>query len=302
MLITDKISDNGDPSTDIQKFENLKLKVYCSRYWWFEIWKGHRMSFPYWRLYWNKNEGAYIYLKERINLLPDHIYLIAPHTPYSTGIVNQNHPLQNEYFFKCGRINSKKEERRHRNNGRILHYFTHFTLGINYDSVKPGIFSIALNKRKKENLDKVLDCLLSDSTVFHLEESLYLYNLIMSSMLDILPDISIEKRMTPKISSIIDYIEKNMSKKLTSEVLGKTFLLSPNALFKIFKTYTGKSPKGYISQVRIEKASDLLLYTDFTIDVIADKCGFSDRHHLTKAFSKAKQISPAMFRRNVGYF
>lgn len=65
---------------------------------------------------------------------------------------------------------------------------------------------------------------------------------------------------------------------------------------------TGKSPSKYLTQIRIDKACNLLLYTDTSIDTIVTPCGFTDRYHLTKVFSKTKKILPAVFRKKVGYY
>ena len=75
MLVTNKISNSGDPSMNTQSFVDLKINILCCRYWWLAAWKGQSMSFPYWRLYWNKNKGAYIFYQQKIELLPGYIYI-----------------------------------------------------------------------------------------------------------------------------------------------------------------------------------------------------------------------------------
>ena len=55
-------------------------------------------------------------------------------------------------------------------------------------------------------------------------------------------------------------------------------------------------------QIRIDKACNLLLHTDTSMDIIAEQCGFTDRYHLTKGFGKIKKTSPAVFRKRGGYY
>lgn len=302
MLITDKLAESGDPSTDAQEFKHLKLQLLCCRYWWFEIWKGQRMSFPYWRLYWNKNEGAYVLYNEKIELLPDHFYLIPPHTPYSTGINHQKFAKESEYFYKCGRINSKQEETYHFQNGNLLHFFIHFTLGPDYDNVLPGIYPLKKTKETTANLNNILALLIGGSKSFSSKDSLDVYNLILSSLSSVISYLPASNNVNRKIASLIDFMEKNIHSKMTDESLAEILHLSPGAFARFFKRNTGVSPSRYLRKIRIEKASNLLLYTNNSIDSIADKCGFSDRYHLTKVFGSEKSTSPAAFRKSNGYF
>ena len=302
MLITDKISESGDPSSDIQKFKHLKFNILCCRYWWFEIWKGQRMSFPYWRLYWNKNEGAYVYYEEKLNLVPDHIYLIPPHTPYSTGIINQRQIEESDYFFKCGKIDSTTEETHRINRGDILHFFIHFTLGANYDRVKPGIYQLKVTPQKMASIKSILIALKKGSDEFSLYESLDIYDLVISSVNSVISNISLEPKIDQRVADTIDYMEKNLNEKMTDENLAKKLFMSTSAFSRLFKKNTGKSPSEYLRQIRIENASNLLIYSTSSIDTIAHKCGFSDRYHLTKVFGKMKSTSPAAFRKSIGYF
>ncbi len=56
---------SGDPSSIQQSFENINLNVHCCRYWWMKQWKHQRLSFPYWRLYWNKIPGAFVFFEDQ---------------------------------------------------------------------------------------------------------------------------------------------------------------------------------------------------------------------------------------------
>lgn len=303
MLITKEISKSGDPSDKDQIFKNIKFDILCCRYWWFEIWKGQRMSFPYWRLYWNKNEGAYVYYKNKTQLDPSKIYLIPPHTPFSNGIVNQDLINEDsEYFFKCGKINSKGEESRHLKSGNILHFFVHFTLGFPYDGVQPDVYVLNLSDDIQDNLSYILNKLINESSEFTLKESLMLYNLIINSLRNLPSTIWLSQNIDSRIEKVLEFMERNIGNKITRKILADQLFLSPSAFARLFKMTMGKSPRKYLTQIRIDKASNLLLHSTMGMDRIAAQCGFSDRYHLTKVFSKQKKMSPAMFRKRGGYF
>ncbi|MEC3908264.1 AraC family transcriptional regulator [Tamlana sp. 2201CG12-4] len=302
MLITNKISNSGDPSLDIQKFNRLKPTILCCRYWWFEIWKGQQMSFPFWRLYWNKNTGAYIVYKKKIFLVPNQIYLIPPHTSYSTGIIDQKQIPKSDYFFKCSRIESKQDEKIQMERQNILHFFLHFTLGTDYDNIEPGVYSFDLNSDHQKMLTQIIESLLENPKEFSLNTSFTIYSLILTAVNKITPEIKPSKVLHDKTYLAIDFIDKNLGNKITDTIIADVLGVSSTFLYNLFKKDMRLSPSKYVAKIRIEKAGNLLLYSDYSIEKIAGLCGFSDRYHLTKIFKKVKGTPPAAFRKTYGYF
>jgi AraC-like DNA-binding protein len=68
-------------------------------------------------------------------------------------------------------------------------------------------------------------------------------------------------------------------------------------LCRRFRTALGCSPIAYVLRLRLEAARELLTTTGLDIAAIAAKCGFSDRYHLTRAFSARYRQGPAAYRR-----
>ena len=101
---------------------------------------------------------------------------------------------------------------------------------------------------------------------------------------------------------IIDYIQKNIGSKLTIEILSKEHSRSPNSIYRLFKKRLGMSPGSYLKKTRIDKACDFLLHTHMSIEIIAEKCGFCDRNHLTKIFRSEKGVTPSVYRKNSTYY
>ena len=75
----------GDPSTKKQNFIDVRLKLLCCRYWYLDVWDCHDMVFPFWRIYWNKNEGGELTLQDKLyKMESDYLYIISPFTSFST--------------------------------------------------------------------------------------------------------------------------------------------------------------------------------------------------------------------------
>jgi hypothetical protein len=134
---------SGDPSSIQQSFERIELNVHCCRYWWLSCWKHQRLSFPYWRLYWNKTDGAYVFYEKQVDLSPERLILIPPYTPFYTGI-RSSEPGNETYCLEGGWIQSQEMESAALEKGFIPHFFIHFNLGYHYDNITPGIYPVIL--------------------------------------------------------------------------------------------------------------------------------------------------------------
>jgi len=76
--------------------------------------------------------------------------------------------------------------------------------------------------------------------------------------------------------------------------------LSRSYFIRAFKHTTGLPPHRWLLRQRVKRAKELLQGTKMPIVEIATACGFADQSHLTRVFSKAFGISPAMWRRQWG--
>ncbi|HDL0904905.1 TPA: helix-turn-helix transcriptional regulator, partial [Enterococcus faecium] len=65
----------------------------------------------------------------------------------------------------------------------------------------------------------------------------------------------------------------------------------------LFKNDMGISIKEYISEIKISIANDLLSSTEYSIQQISDKIGFSTVQSFSKAFKKANGVSPGVYRK-----
>ena len=53
----------------------------------------------------------------------------------------------------------------------------------------------------------------------------------------------------------------------------------------------------YLEEMRVYKAEELLMFTDFDLTYIANECGYSDCSHLINSFKKHKNMTPKQFRK-----
>lgn len=65
----------------------------------------------------------------------------------------------------------------------------------------------------------------------------------------------------------------------------------------LFKDYVGMSPKQYQLEQKLNRAKELLLHTDYSIQDVAKQCGFGSGIAFNDFFTKKLKITPLKFRK-----
>lgn len=99
--------------------------------------------------------------------------------------------------------------------------------------------------------------------------------------------------------SILAYVQRNMTQNISLRDIANACVCSESTVSHLFKEYTGRSVKRYISDLRIKQAQKLLLASDMPITNISLLCGFSDSNYFSATFKKATGISPTRYRNNL---
>lgn len=91
-----------------------------------------------------------------------------------------------------------------------------------------------------------------------------------------------------KIHVIQDWIIHNLDKTSTLESLANLVHSSPRNLTRIFKKQTGITVAKYRTKLRTEKAKSLLRNSGYTVEHIAQLCGFKSSKQLREILEKAQ--------------
>ena len=73
--------------------------------------------------------------------------------------------------------------------------------------------------------------------------------------------------------------------------------LSPVHLRHLFKTTDGTTLVGYLTEVRLERAKQLLRTTRLPLAAIANACGFATDRYFCRVFNRCEGRTPSAFRR-----
>lgn len=294
-----EIPPDGDPSSRIQEFQEVLPRLLCCRYWWMADWKSQQMSFPYWRLYWNRSGKARVVYNKTISLKPHKIILIPPNTPFSSDIEGVKTDTEQPYSLKGGRVESRLMEEEMVEAGMVLHLFIHFTLGYPFDTISPEIFVFNITGDQQRLIHSIKRQLIDGRVRFEQAGSLQLYSLLFSLLQKIPADTWRNRILDTRVINGIRYMDENIHQiEIRNSSLAEIGGMSVNAYARFFKEQTGYSPRKYLLRMRIEKACNLLHHSDLSIDQIASSCGFSDRYYFTRIFTRTMKVSPGVYRKN----
>lgn len=104
-----------------------------------------------------------------------------------------------------------------------------------------------------------------------------------------------------KVNSIIEkansYIENNYSGNISLELVAREVNLSSYYFSRFYKDETGINFIDKLSNVRIEKAKELLSNEDLSIKDVSYKVGFTDPNYFSKAFKKITGVTASDYRK-----
>ena len=95
------------------------------------------------------------------------------------------------------------------------------------------------------------------------------------------------------------YMEENFMDDINIHDVVSHLGVSEVYLYKNFEKETGQTPNGYLHNLRLEKACDLLAHTEDSITTIAMETGFSSSQYFTNVFKKYAGETPTAFRRRI---
>jgi AraC-like DNA-binding protein len=225
-------------------------------------WELRRFTDPYWRLYWPLSAGGVIEIDGQTTLLtPNHVYLIPPHTVFSTTM------------------------RR-----RFSKWYAHFKLGRLADRATPGIYRFAATDEMTQVVSH-----LSESD--HTERFPWLTIQFVTQALRLLPDsVWKQQRTDARVLRALDFMSAHLSLKLTAEQIAKYAGLSVRNLNHLFQQELKQAPMRVLLDYRLDEACRLLRGDESSIEEIAEQCGMVNRHYLSRMMRQYRNTSPAAYR------
>lgn len=99
------------------------------------------------------------------------------------------------------------------------------------------------------------------------------------------------------INKIKSYVGTHFAEPITRQSIAEHIGITPNYISTIFKKSTGISLVSYITQVRIDKAKELLSSGKYKHTEIASMVGFNDGFYFSKSFKKITGMTPSDYQK-----
>lgn len=101
------------------------------------------------------------------------------------------------------------------------------------------------------------------------------------------------------IAYVKNYINENFDRNLSLDRLGEVVHLHPAYLSKVFKEVTDVNLSSYITDIRMQKAAELLEQTDLKVHEVMGLTGYSKSQYFSKLFKDKFGVTPKEYRMTV---
>ncbi|MEZ5307531.1 MAG: AraC family transcriptional regulator [Pyrinomonadaceae bacterium] len=99
-----------------------------------------------------------------------------------------------------------------------------------------------------------------------------------------------------RLRAVRDFINDNLENELTLGEMAEVAGLSRFHFTRAFRKSTGRTPRQYVIEKRVERAKQLLSRSDIPIVEVVFQTGFKNQSHFTSLFRRLTSITPAVWR------
>ena len=234
-------------------------------------------------IYCTDGEGWVQLQKEKIKVNAGEVFIIPKNTPHSYGA-----DAQNPWTI----------------------YWFHF-LGTNCDEVFKAIMGNKVNvetiqvgfSEERNNLFRQMNSTLlkgySTSNLLFANLSLPYYLATFISLEYFQKNENIVQHISPT-DKAIKFMQQNLSTTLTLDNIAQSAHLSVSFFSRKFKQDTGYAPIEYFNHLRIQKACQLLHFSELRIGEVASEIGIDDPFYFSRLFKQQMGVSPVKYRKKEG--
>lgn len=111
------------------------------------------------------------------------------------------------------------------------------------------------------------------------------------------PVANAHSKIGEKEKKMISFIYHNYQDDISLEDIANAGNVSVHSCCRLFKNYLDLSPVKFLNNYRLEVAENLLLTTEYTIQEIANLCGYDSCAYFIKQFKNAYHVTPYKYRK-----
>jgi AraC family transcriptional regulator, arabinose operon regulatory protein len=160
------------------------------------------------------------------------------------------------------------------------------------------IMHVPVNERRLALFSNIIDVLEEGYSTDNIEYVNLSLTELLSSFIyaGFFSEVDAVKEKKSMIDATIGFMRDNLDKVLTVTDLAGQFNYSASHFLRLFKTRTGYTPIHYFNNLKVQKACQLLSFTDMSVKEISYELGFEDPLYFSRLFKKAMAMSPLKYR------
>ena len=217
---------------------------------------------------------------KKTNIWPSQLIIIPANTPHKYGS-SENDPWTIYWFHFSGEISGNivnliiEKTRKHQPN-----------IGFSENRIK-------LFEEIYTNLERgyIMDNLLYVNMTF--------YHFLSSTLYEEKFNFKDSHAEKNRIDLLLQYVQNNLGVTFKVKELALYTNLSVSQFSTVFKLRTGYSPIEYVNHLKVQKACQQLLLTEYPVKQIAYNLGIEDPYYFSRMFSKLMGISPNGYRKKI---
>ena len=128
---------------------------------------------------------------------------------------------------------------------------------------------------------------------------LHAYFMMIVTKLSRLYDAPSKQREISGIAEAAAFMENHYTEDITIEQVLEISHYSQRHFIRLFSAAYGTTPQKYLMNIRIRRACTLLRESTLSITEIALRCGFGDSNYFSRAFRKARGVTPSQYREEI---
>ena len=213
-------------------------------------------------------------------------------TSYING---EAHPIRTNTVI-CAKPGDKRQTRMP---FKCYYIHTVVTEGLLYDVLTelPSFIEMQSTSHIKDIFERLCNCHVSEKEERKLLQQGLLLELVYAVYRPTRPNYA--KNSNAAVKAAIAYIKNNITAELSLETVAKEVKFAPSYFHKLFKSATGKPLHKYIEDLRIEKATNMLITEEKTLTEIAYECGFSSQSYFSYAFKRHTGMTPRAYAKRI---
>lgn len=146
-----------------------------------------------------------------------------------------------------------------------------------------------------ETLEKMCDAFFGKYFAYEIDLKRYMLSLFKFILHDVRAHFFPTHAKTSEdddISTIIQYLYDNMRNPINFETICRLHGYSMSIFRKLFRQRTGIPPNEFLISIRLDKATELLQNSSYSVSEVAEMVGYPDSHYFSRLYRKKKGGAP----------